>query len=162
MRRPGAGHHPGGRTGGGGARGSPGSGGGRAAGTGGGLASKRTTAGRPLPQPGGQGGAPRPSGGGQASRAASLGPPRPARFSWSGHGGPGGRRSALGSCRCARPAAWPRRLHVGPWELPRGRRRVPFTEEGRSPLPGTPDGAGSRPQAEGTSFHKVAFKDLTE
>lgn len=85
------------------------------------------------------------------------------RWSRGAAGGGGGwQRSALGSCRCARPAASPRRLHVGPWELPRGRRRVPFTDEGRSPLPGTPDGAGSRPQAEGTSFHIVAFKDLTE
>lgn len=99
-RRPGAGHHPRGRTGGGEARGSPGSGGGRAAGAGGGLASTRTAAGRPLPQPGG------PGGGGKASGAASLGPPCPARFSWSGRGGPGGRRAvaAGGSARPWVPA----------------------------------------------------------
>lgn len=94
-RRPGAGDHPRGRTGGGEARGSPGSGGGRAAGAGAGLASTRTAAGRPLPQPRG------PGGGGKASGAASLGPPCPARFSWApavvpGGGGRWRRVAALG------------------------------------------------------------------
>lgn len=99
-RRPGAGDHPRGRTGGGEARGSPGSGGGQAAGAGGGLASTRTAAGRPLPQPGGAGRWR------EGQRCCLPGPSLPRAFLVGTRGGPGGRRAvaAGGSARPWVPA----------------------------------------------------------